>query len=176
MTTNTKSAIRPTPIMLVCSMGRVPFVWMPATAMVAVTKTATASQKSQVMTRCLQDASQVRARAAQSGDGRDLQRDGTSFAGRYVAPGAQSMFRSRTIVSKFTLRAVAGPALLAAGCGSSSTSTSPSSSSSGALVTIFITNGVYSPNPLTMKVGQQISMPAYGWTTIELFSPCRRLQ
>jgi plastocyanin len=52
--------------------------------------------------------------------------------------------------------ALIGLALLAGGCGSSASSmTAPSSSS--ALVTIFITNGVYSPNPLTVKVGQQIN-------------------
>jgi plastocyanin len=63
----------------------------------------------------------------------------------------------RTIAAtRFTLLALIGLALLAGGCGSSSgTSTAPSSPSN--LVTIFITNGVYSPNPLTVKVGQQVN-------------------
>lgn len=75
------------------------------------------------------------------------------------------MFHPRTIVSRFTGSrftpgAIAGLTLLAAGCGSSSSSTSPTtggSTSSGTLVTIFITNGVFSPNPLTVQVGQRVN-------------------
>jgi len=68
---------------------------------------------------------------------------------------------NRSITAK--LVAVIGLALLAGACGSSST-TAPSSSSNtttpsspSGLVTIFITNGVYAPNPLTVGVGQQIN-------------------
>ena len=45
-------------------------------------------------------------------------------------------------------------ALLASGCSSSS---NPSSPSSGSLVTVQINNSIYSPNPMTMKVGQQVN-------------------
>ena len=45
--------------------------------------------------------------------------------------------------------------LFAVGCGSSSSPASPSGPDS--LVTIFITNGVYSPNPLTVKIGQRVN-------------------
>ena len=45
--------------------------------------------------------------------------------------------------------------IFAAGCGSSSSPASPSGPDS--LVTIFITNGVYSPNPLTVKIGQRVN-------------------
>ena len=53
-------------------------------------------------------------------------------------------------------------ALVAAGCGSNSTSpTSPSAGSgdgtSGNPITVFITNSVYSPNPLTVKTGQYVN-------------------
>ena len=68
---------------------------------------------------------------------------------------------NRTIAAtKCTLVALAGLALFAAGCGSSSSpsSTAPSSpTNSTSIVTIFITNGVYSPNPLTVKVGQLVN-------------------
>ena len=51
-------------------------------------------------------------------------------------------------------------AFLAAGC-SSSNPTSPSSGSgdgtSGNPITVFITNSVYSPNPLTVKTGQYVN-------------------
>lgn len=42
-------------------------------------------------------------------------------------------------------------------CGKSSTPSSPTSPSSGSLVTVFIKNSVYSPNPVTVKVGQQVN-------------------
>jgi plastocyanin len=58
----------------------------------------------------------------------------------------------------FLLFAVLG----AAGCGQSTNPTNPTPPSNpgpgtGALVTVFITNSVYSPNPMTMKVGQQVN-------------------
>jgi plastocyanin len=47
------------------------------------------------------------------------------------------------------------------GCGQSTNPTNPSPNpgdpTPGALVTVFITNSVYSPNPMTMKVGQQVN-------------------
>src|SRR5215831_16833886 len=46
-------------------------------------------------------------------------------------------------------------AFLAVGC--SSSSSNPSSPSSGSLVTVQINNFVYSPNPATIKVGQQVN-------------------
>ena len=44
--------------------------------------------------------------------------------------------------------------LLTFGCSSSS---NPSSPSSGSLVTVQINNQIYSPNPATIKVGQQVN-------------------
>ena len=67
------------------------------------------------------------------------------------------MLFNRSIAAlRCLLVAFIGLALLAGGCGSSASSTTAPSSSS-ALVTIFITNGVYSPNPLTVRVGQPIN-------------------
>ncbi len=66
------------------------------------------------------------------------------------------LFNLFIAATRRTLVALIGLAFLASGCGSSSSSpTAPSSPNS--LVTIFITNGVYSPNPLTVKVGQQVN-------------------
>ncbi len=54
-------------------------------------------------------------------------------------------------------------ALVTAGCGSNSTPTAPSTGSgtgdgtSGNPITVFITNSVYSPNPLTVKAGQYVN-------------------
>jgi len=45
----------------------------------------------------------------------------------------------------------------ALGCGSSSTSPSPSNPGNSTLVTVFINNFVYSPNPVVVKVGQQVN-------------------
>jgi plastocyanin len=62
-----------------------------------------------------------------------------------------------------TLVAVVGFALFAAGCGgSSSASTSPTSSNPEGtnpanLMTITIRSGAYSPNPLSVKVGQSVN-------------------
>jgi len=67
-------------------------------------------------------------------------------------------FGSRHLVSRCAFVSLLGATLFAIGCGSSSSTTSPSGSTSTAtIVTIFITNGVYSPNPFTMKVGQQVN-------------------
>ena len=66
------------------------------------------------------------------------------------------LFNRSIAATRCLLVALSGLALLAGGCGSSASSqTAPSSSS--ALVTIFITNSAYSPNPLTVNVGQQIN-------------------
>ena len=51
--------------------------------------------------------------------------------------------------------AFAGLALFAFACSSSDNPGAPSGSDG--LVTIFITNGVFSPNPLTVKVGQRVN-------------------
>ena len=52
-------------------------------------------------------------------------------------------------------------ALIAEGCGSNSASpTAPSGSGNGTRdnpITVFITNSVYSPNPLTVKAGQYVN-------------------
>src|SRR5262249_25723678 len=55
---------------------------------------------------------------------------------------------------RFSVLALGLLACVALGCSSSS---SPSSPSSGSLVTVQINNSVYSPNPITMKVGQQVN-------------------
>jgi plastocyanin len=47
-------------------------------------------------------------------------------------------------------------ALFASGCGTSSP-TSPSNPGDGSLVTVFINNSTYSPNPVTVNVGQQVN-------------------
>jgi plastocyanin len=57
---------------------------------------------------------------------------------------------------------LASAAILLAGCSSSSTSpTTPSSGSgngtSGDPITVFITNSIYAPNPLTVKTGQFVN-------------------
>ena len=43
------------------------------------------------------------------------------------------------------------------GCGSSSNPTSPTNPGNGSLVTVQINNFVYSPDPVTVRVGQQIN-------------------
>lgn len=55
--------------------------------------------------------------------------------------------------------AVAGVSIVVVACGgSSSTPSSPTpGSSSGTLVTVFITNGSFSPNPITMTAGQSVN-------------------
>jgi plastocyanin len=65
------------------------------------------------------------------------------------------MMIHRTIAAtRCMLVALIGLALFAGACGKS-TAASPSGPDN--LVTIFITNGVFSPNPLTVKVGQRVN-------------------
>lgn len=65
-------------------------------------------------------------------------------------------FPARYLAARCAFVALLGAAAFAVGCGSSSSPASPSSNPSD-LVTVFITNGVYSPNPLTMKAGQRVN-------------------
>src|SRR5579862_7814897 len=74
------------------------------------------------------------------------------------------MFRGSVTGGLSTIVAVVGVALFAAGCGgSSSTATTPTSSTNPEgtnppnLLTVTITKGVYSPNPVTVKVGQSVN-------------------
>ncbi len=63
--------------------------------------------------------------------------------------------------TRFALVAIVGFALFAAGCGSSSSAATSPSNPEGTnppnLMTITITKGVYSPNPLSVKVGQSVN-------------------
>jgi plastocyanin len=63
--------------------------------------------------------------------------------------------------TRLTLLSLLGVALLAAGCGSSSSSptsaTNPEGTNPPNLLTITITKGVYSPSPLSVKVGQSVN-------------------
>jgi plastocyanin len=63
--------------------------------------------------------------------------------------------------TQFALVAVVGFALLAAGCGSSTTAATSPGNPEGTnppnLMTITIKQGVYSPNPLSVKVGQSVN-------------------
>ena len=67
--------------------------------------------------------------------------------------------RARAIVGGVVM----GSALLAAACGSDSSPSSPTPGSgsgngtAGNPITVFITNSTYSPNPLTVKVGQYVN-------------------
>jgi plastocyanin len=73
------------------------------------------------------------------------------------------MFRDSIAVRLCSLVAVVGFAVAAAGCGSSTDSTSPTSPTNPegtnppSLLTITIKAGVYSPNPLAVKVGQSVN-------------------
>jgi plastocyanin len=70
------------------------------------------------------------------------------------------MFKNSIDATRGTLLAVAMLALFAAGCGSSTSATSPSNpegTNGPNLLTITITKGVYSPNPLMVKVGQSVN-------------------
>ena len=70
------------------------------------------------------------------------------------------MFKGSIAATRCTLVALVGLALFAGGCGSSTSPSAPSTGSGGNppnLVTITITKGVYSPNPLTVKVGQSVN-------------------
>jgi plastocyanin len=58
--------------------------------------------------------------------------------------------------------AILGFSLFTAACGSSTSasptsSTNPEGTNGPNLITITITNGVYSPNPVTIKVGQSVN-------------------
>jgi plastocyanin len=76
------------------------------------------------------------------------------------------MINHSIAVKRFTLAAVFGVALFAAACGSDSTSSNPSNPVSPTnpagtnppnLLTITIRSGVYSPNPLAVKIGQSVN-------------------
>ena len=70
------------------------------------------------------------------------------------------MFKNSIAATRGALRAVVMFALFAAGCGSSTSATSPSNpegTNGPNLLTITITKGVYSPNPLSVKVGQSVN-------------------
>jgi manganese oxidase len=75
--------------------------------------------------------------------------------------GLDSLWRMRLShyigVRHYPLVALIGLASLVGGCGSSSSSSATAPSGSAGLVTIFVTNGIFSPNPLTVAVGQQIN-------------------
>ena len=71
------------------------------------------------------------------------------------------MFKDSIAAPRSLLVAVVGFALFAAGCGSSSSSpispTNPEGTNPPNLLTITISKGVYSPNPLSAKVGQSVN-------------------
>ena len=71
------------------------------------------------------------------------------------------MFKDSIAAPLSLLVAVIGFALFAGGCGSSTSSpispTNPEGTNPPNLLTITITKGVYSPNPLTAKVGQSVN-------------------
>jgi plastocyanin len=71
------------------------------------------------------------------------------------------MFKDSVAARRRTLVAVVGFALFAGGCGSSTgaptSPTNPEGTNPPNLLTITITKGVYSPNPLTMRVGQSVN-------------------
>jgi plastocyanin len=70
-------------------------------------------------------------------------------------------FKDSIATTRGTLLAVVMFALFTAGCGSSTTSATSPSNPEGTnppnLLTITITKGVYSPNPLMVKVGQSVN-------------------
>jgi plastocyanin len=69
------------------------------------------------------------------------------------------MFKD-TVATRCTLLAILALALVAGGCGSSTSATSPSNpegTNPPNLLTITITKGAYSPNPLMVKVGQSVN-------------------
>jgi plastocyanin len=71
------------------------------------------------------------------------------------------MFKDSIVAKASTLVAVVGFALFAAGCGSDSTAptspTNPEGTNPPNLLTVTITRGVYSPNPISVKVGQSVN-------------------
>ena len=82
------------------------------------------------------------------------------------------MLKNSIVAKTCTLVAVAGLALFAAGCGSDSDSptspvspTNPAGTNPPDLLTITIRSGVYSPNPLSVKVGQRVN-----WLNTDTFA------
>ena len=73
------------------------------------------------------------------------------------------MFTGSIAARQYTLAAVVSCALLGVGCGSSSSSPGPTSPGNPEgtnppnLLTITILKGVFSPNPMTVKVGQSVN-------------------
>ena len=70
------------------------------------------------------------------------------------------MFKDPIIARRCTLVAVVSFALFVGGCSSSSAPTSPTNpegTNPPNLLTITITKGVYSPNPVSVKVGQSVN-------------------
>jgi len=70
------------------------------------------------------------------------------------------MFKDPITGGRCTLVAVVSLALFIGGCSSTSAPTSPTNpegTNSANLLTITINKGVYSPNPLTVKVGQSVN-------------------
>jgi plastocyanin len=70
-------------------------------------------------------------------------------------------FKDSVAATRCKLVAVVGFAVFAGGCGSSTSGptspTNPEGTNPPNLLTITITKGVYSPNPLTVKVGQSVN-------------------
>jgi plastocyanin len=78
------------------------------------------------------------------------------------------MFKHSFVVTRYTLATVV--ALFAGGCGTSTnpsptSPTNPEGTNPPNLLTITITNGVYSPNPLAVKVGQSVN-----WLNMDAFA------
>ena len=74
------------------------------------------------------------------------------------------MFKRSIAIGQYTLVALVAVALFAAACGSSDNAqtspvspTNPEGTNPPNLLTITIKNGVYSPNPLSAKVGQSVN-------------------
>ena len=71
------------------------------------------------------------------------------------------MFKGSIAAPRSLLVAVVGFALFAGGCGNSTSSptspTNPEGTNPPNLLTITISKGVYSPNPLSAKVGQSVN-------------------
>jgi plastocyanin len=70
------------------------------------------------------------------------------------------MFKDSIAAPQCLLVAAVGLALFAGGCGSSTSPispTNPEGTNPPNLLTITITKGAYSPNPLTAKVGQSVN-------------------
>jgi plastocyanin len=73
--------------------------------------------------------------------------------------------KTRPSSAHIALAALASLTILASACGDSNSSNpttpsptpSPGPSPAAALVTVFITNSVYAPNPMTVSVGQSVN-------------------